>query len=226
MNALKASLDPNDWLIPGDALAILAEAIGDRSIAIENLVGRLKVGLVLARYQSFAWEGIARPPRMNDPVFIEQKLWNYYRRSNDSAYVWDTGDLRLWIGSYGGSITETNTVLTFFGVKIDRQGIADTLKNLPTRTGSLDRQAQPTPPVATAVAANKGGRPKKDWWDDFWIEICRQIWIGDLKPATQAELERAMFEWVENHRDAEVGETTIKAAAKKLFKAWDLGSKT
>ncbi|MBV8450889.1 MAG: hypothetical protein JOZ29_01270 [Deltaproteobacteria bacterium] len=81
-------------------------------------------------------------------------------------------------------------------------------------------------PLPTANTANKGGRPRKEWWDDFWIEICRQIWMGDLQPKTQAELERAMFEWVENHRNAEVGETTVKAAAKKLFKAWGLGSKT
>jgi hypothetical protein len=81
------------------------------------------------------------------------------------------------------------------------------------------------PSTQPAKELNKGGRPRKEWWDDFWIEICGLIYEGKLIPKTQADLEKAMLEWVENRRDAEVGETTIKSAARKLFKAWKMGVK-
>ena len=77
-----------------------------------------------------------------------------------------------------------------------------------------------TPPPPTQV--NKGGRPAKDWWDDFWIDICGKIYEGDLKPQRQADLEKAMLDWATNHGH-ELSEATARKAAKKLFSAWKLG---
>ena len=79
----------------------------------------------------------------------------------------------------------------------------------------------PTNQKAAASPEAKGGRPPKEFWDDFWIEICGKIYEGDLKPKTEAELKRAMHEWVVNNGH-EAGETVIKIAARKLFKAWKL----
>ena len=81
-----------------------------------------------------------------------------------------------------------------------------------------------TPPDSTG-GRNQGGAPPKAWWDDFWIEICGRIYDGDLKPEKQADLERAMHDWAVQHGH-DVGETTIKNAAWKLFKAWNMGSRT
>jgi hypothetical protein len=64
----------------------------------------------------------------------------------------------------------------------------------------------------------KGGRPPADWWDDLWIEICRQLFTGDLKPAKQAHVENAMKTWAaQNGHD--VGDSSIRPRARKLFSA-------
>jgi hypothetical protein len=84
------------------------------------------------------------------------------------------------------------------------------------------RGEQPKAPSAVkskaAPSVPKGGRPKADWWDDLWVEICRQIYEGELIPKRQADIERAMLEWVTN-RGEDVGATTIRPRASKLWKA-------
>lgn len=213
------------WMLPGDALARVEAALGDRTISIDTIVARLKAGLIKATFETFGWENINTPPKVENNI-IEPKYWRHYQASDRSSYVWKTGDLRLWTGStYSNSMLETDVVITFFRIKIERRGIDEIVANAPQKPEPKRvkwiKRASPQPPKE---AENKGGRPRKEWWDDFWIAICGQIYEGDLKPKTQSELEKVMLDWVENH-NADVGETTIKAAAKKLFNAWKLGVK-
>lgn len=60
------------------------------------------------------------------------------------------------------------------------------------------------------------GRLPADWWDDLWLEIFRQIHLGDLKPKSQADIVRAMQQWLSDH-DVETGDSTLKPRARKLF---------
>jgi hypothetical protein len=227
------------WLLPGDALARVREVISEHITAIDTIVDRLKVGLVKATYETLAWENTSRRHTIQQK-FIPQDYWKHYTRSAASSRIWDTSDLRLFLGAVDGSLTENNSYLTFFQVRLGSDGIDKIIANTPrakpatmpaiavTAHPSVTVSAPSIDPSAKASAAtNRGGRPRKEWWDDFWIEICRKIYDNEIKELnTQADLERVMLEWVENHRNGEVGETTIKAAAKKLFKAWSLGSKT
>lgn len=217
------------WLHPGDALARVQAVIPSRKMAIDTMLGRLGAGALRGTYKTFKWENISTKRNL-DPNFVTPNHWRRYSNYHESEYVWTTGDLKLFLGSVEGSITETNVYLTYFQVRLDRAGIDQIVANTPTppkrRSPWIKRPPPPQPAPQPSPQINKGGAPRKEWWDDFWIEICRQIWIGDLKPRTQADLERAMFEWVENRRDATVGETTVKGAARKLFTAWKLRSKT
>jgi hypothetical protein len=131
--------------------------------------------------------------------------WGHVRETD---IFWTTGDLTFSIrGHY-----EWKTV-RFFDVRFEPEAVRAIGPNAP--------KSPDAPSVPKEAEVNKGGRPRKDWWDDFWIDICRQIYEGDLKPARQADLERAMLDWVSDH-GYEVGETSIKNAARKLFKAWKL----
>jgi hypothetical protein len=168
------------WLLPGDALARVQEVIGDRTIAIDTIVGRLRAGLLKAIYER--WENTSKKYPL-DSEFVSPTWWKHYKSGHESGYVWRTGDLRLYIGSVEGSLVETSVYLTFFRVKIEVSGIEEILANstaLPGKTSASQPKTE-----------NKGGAPRKEWWDDFWIEICRQIWIGDLKPKNQAGLVQA-----------------------------------
>jgi hypothetical protein len=222
---------PHGWLKPGVALARVQDALGgDRTMAITTIIGRLKAKQLHAHFENYEWGGVAEPPKLGSN-FIGPKLWDHYYASSDSAYVWVSSDLYLYLGNYFGRYSESSVTITFFRVTLDADGIGEIVANAtppaPRRSVWIKKPKDepPAPTAEPAVQAKKGGAPRKEWWDDFWIEICRQIWMGDLTPKTQADLERAMLEWVENRRDATVGETTIKSAARKLFKAWNLGVK-
>lgn len=75
----------------------------------------------------------------------------------------------------------------------------------------------PAPGVTSEAAAakNKGGRPPAEFWDDMWAAIAVQLYDGTLQPKTQADVERAMAEWITaNGHDA--ASSTIRGRARRL----------
>jgi hypothetical protein len=217
--------DFSNWLTPMDALAYAAKCVGpDRA-------GKAVWQLLSGGMIDAVADSSSRTPKDRSPITKDERseipraIWAHFAETGSD--LWVAGYARFYI--FKGN--DAGTVYRYFRIRLN----PDQLKaNLPSPRFFVATKAKAPEPQSPsseetpvpADTANKGGRPRKEWWDDFWIEICRQIWVGDLQPKTQADLERAMIEWVENHRTGEVGETTIKAAAKRLFKAWDLGSKT
>lgn len=66
------------------------------------------------------------------------------------------------------------------------------------------------------VRPARGGRPRAEFWDNLWAEIAARLYEGDLKPKSQADVERAMTEWIEGHgRTAAV--STVRSRARKLW---------
>ena len=75
-------------------------------------------------------------------------------------------------------------------------------------------QSLPAPPVPKG----KGGRIPAAFWDDLWAFIANALYQGDLKPKRQADIEKAMAEWIAaNGLDA--ASSTIRGRARRL---WDL----
>jgi hypothetical protein len=227
------------WLLPGDALARVQAVIENRTDAIETILERLKAGLIKATYETFSLENTSRKYAINSN-FIPQGLWQHYPRAAASDRVWDTSDLRLFVGAaLTGNMMEDNVYLTFFQVRIGSDGIDAVIANSPRAkpaapwNNAIAIPAYPSVTVSAPVASvepiatpptNKGGAPRKAWWDDFWIEICRQIYDNELKVEKQADLERAMLDWA-SANGHDMSETSAKVAARKLFKAWKLGDK-
>lgn len=77
--------------------------------------------------------------------------------------------------------------------------------------GTLD-QAQPP--------RNKGGKPLAAHWDDMWSTIAVQLYVGDLQPLSQADIERVMLGWFAD-RDFEIGETAIRERARQLWRKYE-----
>jgi hypothetical protein len=212
------------WFTPIQAYAYAASCVGLQG-ASNALWELLKSGMIKAVATSSSTTPKDRSPRAESkPSFIPQSVWRH--ASDHGTDLWKGAYARFWVAK--DSFYGVPTTYQYFGVKFNPD---DLRANLPAPNPVYEAEiraasAAPTKPAEAAkpTEPHKGGRPRKDFWDDFWIEICGQIYEGDLKPKSQADLERAMFEWVEN-RGHEVGETTIKAAARKLFKAWKLGVK-
>jgi hypothetical protein len=112
---------------------------------------------------------------------------------------WTAGDFDTWLPREGPH-------LQAFGVSFLR---ADIDKLVPA--------SGPTPKTDTAAVA-PGGRPRAEWWDDLWIEICRQLYDGELIPKKQADIETAMKDWLAK-RGEHPSDSTIRSRARKLWQA-------
>lgn len=63
---------------------------------------------------------------------------------------------------------------------------------------------------------NAGGKPLAKHWDAMWADIATQLWNGDLKPRTQADIKVAMFDWL-NGQGIEAGDTVVTERARALW---------
>jgi hypothetical protein len=144
--------------------------------------------------------------------------------------VWKSGDLRYSQRADHGMGFVT---IRHYDVRFEPQGVRAIIKNAAKPAAmpaiavpaypSVTVSAPPANPIA-AAAPNKGGRPKNDWWDEFWIEICRQIFDNELKVIRQADIEQAMLQWATN-QGHDLSEAYAREKARKLFNAWKLGAR-
>jgi hypothetical protein len=67
-----------------------------------------------------------------------------------------------------------------------------------------------------APTRNKGGKPLAAHWDDMWAHIAVQLWNGDLKPTSQAEVKQAMLAWF-NYKEIDIGDTAVTERARALW---------
>ena len=85
---------------------------------------------------------------------------------------------------------------------------------------------EPTPEPATNLAPvppNAGGRPPVANWMDAALELAGRQYRGDFKPATVAEVTRALREWLDD-QGIHLSDSTIRPHAKRIFVAlgtWD-----
>ena len=83
--------------------------------------------------------------------------------------------------------------------------------HLSSKIATSESQRSPTRPE------KKGGRPPAEFWDDMWAAIAVSLYSGDFQPKSQADVQRAMLEWIEANGHS-VGDSTVKARARRL---WD-----
>lgn len=73
-------------------------------------------------------------------------------------------------------------------------------------------------PQGEGMVKNVGGKPLAKHWDAMWAAIAVQLWLGDLKPAKQADIKEAMLNWF-NANEIEIGDTAVTQRARKLWQA-------
>ena len=188
------------WVTPKRAVEYAAMCVGAEGA--QNAVWqRLQAGLIetTARYRSFfgnntpieeEWEGVE----------IARGDWANFVA--DGSDLWGAGDAKL----YWGQMT-----MLYIGVLLSA---ADLKSSLPAPTEAATEELKPAP-AATPVHA-RGGRPRKDFWDELWVEICVQIYEARLIPKRQADIEKAMLDWAIKHGH-DLSEATVRPRAKMLF---------
>lgn len=64
---------------------------------------------------------------------------------------------------------------------------------------------------------SKNGRPPAEFWDDLWAAMAIDLYTGALVPKSQADIERAMNDWISG-RELSCATSTVRKRARKL---WD-----
>lgn len=208
-----------DWLTPKDAADILDQVYNDRFLAKKTLLGRLLGGMVEAASDHSLINDAGRKLSANF-ILIPDVEWKGIEPTDS---FWKTGDLTYMRRSEVSSHQEMT--VSHFGVRFEPRGVRDIIRNAaPPLAKAPPAKIRPGSQAAPEITRNKGGAPRKEWWDDFWIATCGKIYEGDFKPKSQADLERAMLDWASTNGH-DMSESSAKTAARKLFKAWKLGDK-
>jgi hypothetical protein len=184
------------WLTPTAALKKLEHLRGSASKAI---LERLRYGHIRAVARRYNYRG-----RSGECFAVPMRIWEEAGHRVGASSFWSTGDITLFIDDHRFAL---------FSVRFDPAGLEEILSSdgqrmAPAETGRTEAQ-----PVVT----NRGGRPPKEWWSDLWVEMARQLYEGDLQPKRQAEIEKAMADWI-SAEGYDASERTIRDAARKLWR--------
>jgi hypothetical protein len=186
-----------EWITAAEAARLLKPVFNSEYLAQMTICKRAHAGLIRARAEKFMIDD-----KVRDNSEIPKQFW-WAEGGNALHQNWPTGDFDTWI-------KRDEVHLQAFGVSFLR---ADIEKMIPASKPEAPAAAASPPALATP----KGGRPKADWWEDLWIEMCRQLYGGELIPKTQADIERAMHQWISDH-DHTAGGTTVRDRASKLWR--------
>lgn len=201
LRELSVSSDP-EWISASEARRFMYETVGAAPIiAGTRLLDQCRLGFVPARAQLMQKRTYANSTKWSAEERewdVSEWFWTNFTQTDSSSQDWDRG---VFKGNGHAPTGSCHIQLT--GVYFLRSAL-DALVS------------QVVSPQLPSPEQNKGGRPRKEWWDDLWCAVWGLAYRGDLQPKNQADIERAMMAWIEE-RGETASESTIKPLARKMF---------
>ncbi|HEY5239247.1 MAG TPA: hypothetical protein VIJ62_12760 [Rhizomicrobium sp.] len=211
------------WLVPREALDSVLH-VTNAETANKAILRRLQGELVKAVAEQSKSEIPFSAPTIRRFFEIPGPYWDHLT----SEDFWNSGDVDFRLNSFH-HLNFREEIVRCFNVRFEPRGIRELIDGLPKKAvpsspissapkpaKSAARSAEQT--TAVSASPNRGGRPKYDYWDDLWTEMCRQIYAGDLNHKKQANIEKAMLDWAAKHRH-NMSEPSARLRARKLFAA-------
>jgi hypothetical protein len=198
-----------NWISAAETVRLLKPVVGSDYSAKLTICERAYAGLIGARAETFV---------IDNRTFHNEKIPKEFWWAKGHAALeqrWETGDFSTWmaLSELAGSphLSAGKIEAKAFGVTFAGADIEKLIPAGPATTVAATPIAKPR---------NRGGRPKHDFWEDLFVAIAAQLYLGDLKPKNQADIERAMHEWITNNGHT-AGETPVRERAQKLWRAVD-----
>lgn len=198
------------WVTAPAAVSYLTGVVGDIVEAQETLIKRAGANMIATRCARQRVAELATDHiTLTDAREVHYPFWRLFESSNVRITEnWKLGDFELFQTLPNGQ----SKYVAIFSVEF---ALPAELRSGPPPIPPADTTASP-PPLVEQSARNVGGRPRKGWWDDLWIELIRRIQAGKLNPTSAAQLENIMNDWL-TQRGYSPGDSTTKPTALKLF---------
>lgn len=196
------------WVSPLMALKCFPDL--DRAAIVALLRRRLGASVLQSACEMYIISERGKEIERGGLIGVPKGVWDA-ATVEDGGSFWADGDLTFLEVSEGGYSVSIGKVWQFFGVRLDPEQLALIF-------GFRPQAARPADHPEASRPTSPGGRPPKPFWEPLLIEMARQLYVGDLKPKTQADIERAMHDWLVKSGH-EAGETPVRDRARLLFKA-------
>lgn len=195
--------DDENWISPSEALHLL-KSVGHPSVIATAILARLGGGIIRSNAEARLAYRHGRQFEHAAQIDLEQSLW-FVGGHNATSSFWQTGD-----ATFSVHVGQTEVIYQAFGIRFWKP---DILKMLPTHQSNSASTS-----LYQAPAPRPNGRPPKAYWEPLLIEMARQLYAGELCPKSQADVQRAMHDWLASNGHS-AGEPQVKARARQLWTA-------
>lgn len=201
-----------DWLTPQESINLLKGSMG-ATIAMSTIVTRLRSGIMRGAAGTYVFYTNGDLTEKGGITVLERSEWMPSSLRSVDPF-WVSGDFHFEKQDRSSGPYVKLILTEFFDVRLDPNGVRAILP--PQRAAEAPVNAET--PQAGEPIRHPGGRPTKLYWEPLLIEMARQLHAGDLQPKSQAEVQRAMHDWLAEQGHI-AGDTQVKGRARLLWDA-------
>ena len=179
-------------------------------LSIKMLFRELSVARVVALAEHAVWR---RDGETSQSYFLIVPSWVWMHEIAIHEDFWETAYLEQPFPTNGYMFSVDHWIKLFnvrFWIEPDETGAT------PKWAAHVATQEQQPAPTENRTT----GRPRKEYWEAALIEMFERLWLGTLTPTKQADIERAMADWISAKYDERPSEQSIRSRSSKIWKSY------
>jgi hypothetical protein len=212
------------WLPPADALEAI-KPVMDFHTGCPAIVNLLRHGVIRAAGRRYYRRELGRDRDRGEFIVIPEIYWEAEWATNWKSQFWFSGQVEFQ--PYPTDRTGSRSIYGFIGIRFEPTLVgelcptpapaAPTLSRAQLEAVVIDTLARDgARKLAEQPPRHPGGRPALPFWEDAILAVAATIHLGDFKPESQADVARALADWISDH-DHDAGDTAIKERARKIW---------
>lgn len=207
--------DRRNWIAARHAASLLESLYGCPSEAWREIVAHAAADLVATRcgkYRAVDEEGDIRD---RVETLVSGEFWRIHQASDSPTADWRSGRFAIVLRAEDGIGWRE---IALFGVEFCEEDLRKVFSLPPPSfavfpEGALLATSSQAPPAR--IAHRRGPKPKA-FWGEAMAAVDAKISAGELLASTQADIERAMMNWIVDE-GYDAGESTVRNYAKPIW---------